>query len=57
MMTEKHFIEIANIIKYNRPGRDTEAIDSAACDLADMFQRENSLFDRTKFIVACGLRD
>jgi hypothetical protein len=60
-MTKKHFIAIAKILR-------TRIIDAAgesnACtritarylagDLADYFETVNDLFDREKFLRACG---
>lgn len=57
-MTKKHFIAIAETIKWERDqtgssaGR--EAIEAVAFALADEFKCFNSSFDKERFITACG---
>lgn len=55
MLTRRHYIEIAKIIANAQRQNTTEqALDHVAEDLADMFKRDNSRFDRVKFIDACN---
>ena len=54
-MTKKHFIAIAQIIKsFNSGGIMTKryGIENA---FADWLQKQNKLFDRQKFLIACGV--
>ena len=62
MVTKKDFKAIAEIIKdvqseYNDPNAKTQAqyaIQYIAADLADYFTTQNPLFDRDRFLTACG---
>lgn len=60
-MSRKHYREVAEIIKTERvanPGMspETEAtLLRVASELASMFKRDNSNFNRDKFMEACGL--
>jgi mevalonate pyrophosphate decarboxylase len=64
-MTRKHFKAIARILAM-RNGHDYSTIDfdagfnravwSIAQDLADYFEEENSNFDRSQFLTACGFQ-
>ena len=65
-MTRKHYIEVAEMIasmkKENKEIRRNQrmkdcntVIAEIAIRLADMFERDNELFNRAKFYTACGL--
>ena len=63
-MSRKHYREAAEAIRWSLNGhpntpvrRETrrETAQSIATDLANMFKRDNSNFDRQKFMDACGL--
>jgi hypothetical protein len=67
-MTKKHFIKIAAIIKdtidkSKRQGWESSdasralvvASETIALDMADYFAKENPSFDRSRFLVACGV--
>jgi len=58
MITRKHFKEIAEIIKDNTMN-DTQPIinkKTFIVDLCVIFKRDNSNFDSSRFIDACGMR-
>ena len=61
MFSEQHYIAIANIIKDLRqpnptqPGYTVVDTRSLTARLADLFKNDNPLFDRNKFIKACGI--
>lgn len=47
-MTRKHFIAFADVLK-------TNGANEALClEFADLFARENKLFDYDRFLLACG---
>jgi len=53
-LSKKHYIEIAKIISNaQRQNTGEQACDHIASDLCDMFQRDNSAFNRDKFLEAC----
>ena len=57
-MTRKHYIMIASIIKDNKiyaNNSNSKVLkhDSLVKDLCIMFKRDNSLFDKGRFIDAC----
>ena len=64
-MSRKHYTEVAEIIKAEIDGIDSvndpfgvgahSALSNVADNLADMFKRDNSAFDRARFLDACGL--
>jgi hypothetical protein len=67
-MTKKHFIKISAIIKdtidkSKREGWESSQVSRAlvvasetiALDMADYFAKENPAFDRSRFLVACGV--
>lgn len=61
-MSRKHYREAAEIIKRHRQisarsGDNTGvyAVEGVAEELADMFKRDNSAFDRARFMEACGI--
>lgn len=65
-MSRKHYTDVAEIVKSNLAAAkimDTmEEADAAkailrsvASDLASFFKRDNSAFDRQRFLTACGL--
>lgn len=66
-MSRKHYREAAEVIKnvvteaeLQTPARKkaaTEAAREIARGLANMFRADNGLFDRAKFMDACGLGD
>lgn len=59
-MSRKHFIAIAAAIKALRQGADPEhlyPIDRVAEALADTFENFNPVFDRERFLTACGVGD
>lgn len=57
-MTRKHFIKVAAIIAgdYACSANDGERnrVKGIALSLSDMFAQENPLFDRARFLRACG---
>lgn len=62
-MSRKHYVEAAKVIKGNledfqvdsASGTIFNMAESIANDLADMFKRDNSAFDRARFMDACGM--
>lgn len=65
-MSRKHYTEVAAIVRQNRqetemlgePGEIAaarKAIEYVAKDLAGFFKRDNSAFDRARFLDACGI--
>ena len=55
MMTKKHYIEVAKIIKDHTSYDDNLIPADIACDLAIVFAQDNPRFDRIKFLEACGV--
>ena len=69
MLTRKHFQALANALQSQRPNQEwvktpedrigyTCAVAQWTLDcraIADVCQRENPAFDRTKFLQACGI--
>lgn len=55
-MSKKHFIEVAAIIEssINEHGLNP-AVADIAHELASFFKRQNSNFDRARFLDACGV--
>lgn len=61
-MTKKHYEAIAAIIAstyrnaalYKDAGR-TDTLETIAARLADYFATDNKLFDRSRFLAACGI--
>lgn len=51
-MTKKHFIELAKLLAQN-PNDFTEA---AKIKIADFCVKQNSMFDRAKFLLAAGVK-
>ena len=59
LVSKKHFIAIAAALKAMRLGASPEqlaTISSVAFALASVFAGFNPLFDRPKFLVACGVK-
>ena len=59
MMTKKHFVKLADILKRNRDsvvaGSSVQgALNVVALELADMCALENPNFSRRRFLTACG---
>ena len=63
-MSRKHYIEVARVIRHevdvnaHEYGRDSAAVNAlanVADSLADIFKADNSAFDSTRFMDACGL--
>lgn len=52
-MTRKHFELVASILA--DADLDPAALATVAQDFAEAFKNENPRFDRTKFLVACGV--
>ena len=57
-MTRKHYIKIASIIRSNKiytnnSNNKVLKHDNLVNDLCIMFKRDNSLFDKDRFINAC----
>ena len=65
MMSKKHYIEVAKIIKKHIKNTGdtteevspTEAIKYVAVDLAQVFINDNQRFDRKRFLTACGVNE
>jgi hypothetical protein len=63
--TKQHYIAIAKVIANLRPrnGNSNEpediradhVLDEVATKLADIFQQDNRLFDKGRFLSACGV--
>jgi hypothetical protein len=60
-MSRKHYQEVAAILKdeiEHEPLTDSHtALRRIANELADMFKRDNSSFDRARFLRAAGLEE
>lgn len=54
-MAKKHFQEIAKILHDSQRTGNKDTIENISRALADMFQRENPLFDIHKFLKACNI--
>ncbi len=55
-MSRKHYRAIAKIIaEMNRDFYSTTMIDNMAKEMASYFKGDNSAFNRTKFLEACGV--
>ena len=55
-LSKKHYEAIAKIFKKNHVELSNADIDFIVCrDFADYFEKDNPLFQRYKFLVACGL--
>lgn len=55
-MTRKHFVAIAGIIKlFYTNAKSKRLLESIVNSLCDFFEKENNLFDRDRFIKACGI--
>ena len=59
-MTKKDYILIAEAIKHsssNAQGNLSEecAIQYVACNIADVLEKENTRFNRSRFLIACGV--
>ena len=57
-MSKKHFIQLARALAQNKPASDSPEYlqwkrDVAA--VADVCARNNGLFNRSRFLTACGL--
>ena len=54
---KRHYVEIAELLQAVRLGSPTGtalgAMDDVIHRFADMFERDNSRFDRSRFILAC----
>ena len=55
MMTRKHYIAIAEIVKNCRHGISTASQEKLAQELCELFLTDNERFDSSKFLEACGL--
>lgn len=63
-MTKKDYIAIAKVLADNRRNHATYDAQSmavvrctdVASDMADMLARDNSRFDRARFLAACGVK-
>jgi hypothetical protein len=60
-MSKKHFIELAEIIRVNSNPKlhgdeARQAVAQVAQDLADFCKRQNSNFDRARFLEACNVK-
>lgn len=63
MFTTEHYVEIAKVINNNMSavanGNESPEVfamvQTIGCELADMFQHDNKLFDRNLFLKACGI--
>lgn len=56
-LSKKDFIAVAEIIRNRQIVDSGKSYFLMASNLADYFQSENSLFDREKFLNACGFKD
>ena len=54
MMTRKHFKQFAEVIKDNR--NNIKNVDTLINDLSLIFMRDNSNFNKSIFVDACGER-
>ena len=54
-MTKKHYEAIASMFKPYMVHPTQNIAKPLAKDLADYFATDNKLFNRTKFLTACGL--
>lgn len=59
-MTKKDYILIAEAIKKtsdSAKGNLSEecAVQATACNIADVLERDNTRFDRSRFLEACGV--
>lgn len=56
-MTRKHFKALAARIKWLRDGINLQPWqhEALAAELADFCRQQNDLFDREKFLAACGV--
>ena len=65
VMLRMHFQYVANVLRSERPTRDSTLWSDGACDewstivlsMARAFQGTNPRFDRAKFLDACGMED
>jgi hypothetical protein len=56
MLTKKHFIsEAARIASMVATGGDLKTLRELASKAADDYARQNSRFDRSRFLAACGV--
>lgn len=54
-MTKKDYIKIASVLADSYSKSDLEGVKAVAFRMADMLQRDNAAFDRTRFLQACNL--
>lgn len=54
-MTKKNYVAIASIIDLNHGGAFTETQLVLVHDLSDYFEQDNKMFDRERFLSACGI--
>jgi hypothetical protein len=55
MMTRKHFKQFAEVIKDNRSN--IKNVDRLINDLSLIFMRDNSNFNKSRFVEACDERE
>ena len=55
MMTRKHYINVAEIIKAFPHGSTGASQAKLAQEFAEMFGADNPRFDRERFYIACGV--
>jgi hypothetical protein len=56
-MSRKHYIQIAAMLKGNKPADASELAlwNTIVRELAYTFASDNSAFDRSRFLSACGM--
>ena len=55
-MTRKDYVVIAEVIKNLDEVIDSYALEVLADNMADALESENSRFDRSRFLSACGVK-
>lgn len=62
-MTRKDYIQIAKVFKNHMQaaidsgaGDEQEIIEDLAVGIAIMLQNDNARFDRSRFLIACGVK-
>ena len=53
MFTRRHYVMTANLIKKSKTKAERTRLSNR---FAKMYKRDNARFDRTRFMVACGVK-